>query len=180
MCSLPEDMGVLHRKLPKTVKTRLNSAALSRKDYVKAILKFVQVELESKKKSLVLCDKPTFRRCQQPYCDITSANFPTSAGRRFVSARWQFTHPGQTMCPLCDIRATARPLKHPPKSAAGSQSGKRGHIARFIRNTAVSLPLRLRRRHDDNALFPTTNIHNLRFEVPTRQKNQEKGHPTSS
>lgn len=53
-CSLPEDSPILYRKHTKMDTIRADSAAVSREDQVKAILKFLEVEVERREKSCVL------------------------------------------------------------------------------------------------------------------------------
>lgn len=50
---LPEDMESLYRKRTKTDTTGADSTGVSRKDRVKPILKFLQVEVESREEGRV-------------------------------------------------------------------------------------------------------------------------------
>ncbi|XP_037518223.1 uncharacterized protein LOC119395000 [Rhipicephalus sanguineus] len=151
MRSLPEDLAIQCRKRTKTGADAADSAVQSRDEQVKAILKFLQVEVESREESRASREKATSGRPSTNRKAAETSSPPHLPSALALTARSSSpgatSRPAQTICPLCDISghltqdcraALSAEEKHQRLSSNSCcfRCGKQGHIARSCRTAA--------------------------------------------
>lgn len=107
MRSLPEDLAILYRKRTKS-DAGADSADQSREEKVKAIVRFLQVEVESREEGRLSCEKgPSGRTSVNrkvadvmtlPHLQFALALAAPSSSPGATSI------PGPTTCPLCGFQ----------------------------------------------------------------------------
>ncbi|XP_037508931.1 uncharacterized protein LOC119385594 [Rhipicephalus sanguineus] len=107
MCSLPEDLAIQYRRLTKTGADAADSAVQSRDELVKAILKFLQVEVESREESRASRERATSGRPSTNRRAADTSPPPHLLSALALTARSSSpgaaSRPAQTICPLCGI-----------------------------------------------------------------------------
>ncbi|XP_049272070.1 uncharacterized protein LOC125758673 [Rhipicephalus sanguineus] len=162
MRSLPEDLAIQYRKRTKTGADAADSAVQSRDEQVKAILKFLQVEVESREESLASREKATSGRPSPHLTTADTSPPPLLPSALALTARSSSpgatSRPAQTICPLCGISghltrncraALSAEEKHQRLSSNSCcfRCGKKGHIARSCRTAAWLMCDRCSGRH---------------------------------
>ncbi|KAH8029667.1 hypothetical protein HPB51_002224 [Rhipicephalus microplus] len=163
MRSLAEDRVIQYRRCMKTETDAADSAVQSRDEQVKAILKFLQVDVKGRENSRASREKPASGSPSPNRKNIASIRTPPYLAYELAltvrsSSAGPNSRPEQTVCPLCgisghltrDCRDTQSAEEKRQRLSSNSSCfgcGKQEHIARSCRTAPWLKCYRCSRRH---------------------------------